>query len=89
MTLKRARFGIKMFSLRETTGYLWESCVYLGKVPNAATNIEMVSTLGKGDAVVPRLMEGLPRKASINTNSVWTIGTLLRSFFLLSFLRMR
>ena len=32
--MKRARFGIKMFSLCETSGYLWNSFVYLGKEPN-------------------------------------------------------
>ena len=29
--MKRSRFGIKMFSLCEDTGYLWNSYVYLGK----------------------------------------------------------
>ena len=28
---KRARFGIKMFSLCEVSGYLWNRFVYLGK----------------------------------------------------------
>ena len=28
------RFGIKMFSLCETSGYLWNSYVYLGKEPD-------------------------------------------------------
>ena len=49
-----------MFSLRETTGYLWNSYVYLGKEPDAvATSMEMVRRLGKSGAVIPRLMEGL------------------------------
>ena len=60
IALKRARFGINMFSLCETTGYLWNSYVYLGKVPNAvATDMEMVRRMGKSDAVIPRLLEGL------------------------------
>ena len=60
IALKRARFGIKMFSLCETTGYLWKSYLYLGKVPNAlATDMEMVRRLGKSDAVIPRPMEDL------------------------------
>ena len=60
IALKRPRFGIKMFSICETTGYLWNSYVYLGKVPNVvATDMEMVRRLGKGGAVIPRLMEEL------------------------------
>ena len=61
IALKRARFGINMFSLCETTGYLWNSYVYLSKVPNAvATDMEMVRRMpGKSDAVIPRLLEGL------------------------------
>ena len=61
--LKRARFGIKMFSLCETTGYLWNSFVYLGKEPDAAaTDVEMVRRLGKSGAVIPWLMEGFLEK---------------------------
>ena len=49
-----------MFSLCETTGYLWNSYVYLGKVAEAAaTDMEMVRKLGKSGAVISRLMEGL------------------------------
>ena len=49
-----------MFSLCETTGYLWKSYVYLSKVPTAvATDMKMVRTLGKSGAVIPRIMEGL------------------------------
>ena len=60
IALKRARFGINMFSLCETTGYLSNSYVYLGKVPNAvATDMEMVRRMGKNDAVILRLLEGL------------------------------
>ena len=61
MALERAILGIgKMFSLCETTDYLWNSYVYLGKVPEAAaTDMEMVRRLGKSGAVISRLMEGL------------------------------
>ena len=31
---KRARFGIKMFSVCEVSGYLWNSFVYVGKNAN-------------------------------------------------------
>lgn len=57
--LKRARFGIKMFSLCETTGYLWNSYVYLGKEPDAAAgDQQLIHRLGKSGAVIPRQMEG-------------------------------
>ena len=63
IALKRARFGINMFSLCETTGYLWNSYVYLGKVPNAvATDMEMVRRMAKSCAVIPRLLESLIEK---------------------------
>ena len=60
IALERAILGIKMFSLCETAGYLWNSYVYLGKVPEAAaTDMEMVRRLGKSGAVISRLMKGL------------------------------
>ena len=60
IVLERAILGIKMFSLCETTGYLWNSYVYLGKVPEAAaTDMKMFRRLGKSGAVISRLMEGL------------------------------
>lgn len=49
-----------MFSLCETTGYLWNSYVYLGKEPDAAAaDQQLIRRLGKIGAVIPRLMEGL------------------------------
>ena len=57
---KRARFGIKMFSICELSGYLWNSFVYVGK--NANKTIEeqaFVKQLGKSGTVVPKLMSGL------------------------------
>ena len=57
---KRARFGIKMFSICELSGYLWNSFVYVGK--NANETIEeqaFVKQLEKSGAVVPKLMSGL------------------------------
>lgn len=49
-----------MFSLCETTGYLWNSYVYLGKEPDAAAaDQQLICRLGKIGAVIPRLMEGL------------------------------
>lgn len=60
MPLKRARFGIKMFSLCETSGYLWNSYVYLGKEPDGQdANLQLVNRLGKRGAVIPQLMETL------------------------------
>ena len=60
VSLKRATFGIKMFSLCENSGYLWNSYVYLGKEPNwHATDRQLVNRLGSSGAVIPRLMENL------------------------------
>ena len=57
---KRARFGIKMFSLCEVSGYLWNSFVYLGKNYNPAEDeINYERELGKSGAVVPKLMSSL------------------------------
>ena len=61
--MKRARFGIKMFSLCENSGYLWNSFVYLGKEPNRNyDDPQLVRRLGKSGAVIPRLMETLLNK---------------------------
>ena len=61
--MKRARFGIKMFSLCETSGYLWNSFVYLGKEPNRnGDDPDPVRRLGKSGAVIPRLMGTLLNK---------------------------
>jgi hypothetical protein len=49
-----------MFSLCETSGYLWNSYVYLGKEPDDnLSDKALVQRLGKSGAVVPRLMEML------------------------------
>ena len=61
--MKRARFGIKMFSLCENSGYLWNSFVYMGKEPGRnKDNPQLVQRLGKSGAVIPRLMETLLNK---------------------------
>ena len=58
--LKRAHFGIKMFSLCETSGYFWNSYVYLGNEPEQhAGDRQLVNRLGVSGAVIPRLMEDL------------------------------
>ena len=57
---KRARFGIKMFSVCEVSGYLWNSFVYVGK--NAYETLEkqaFVKELGKSSAVFPKRMSDL------------------------------
>ena len=57
---KRTRFGIKMFSLCEVSGYLWNSFVYLGKNYHPTENkINYERELGKSGAVVPKLMPSL------------------------------
>ena len=53
---KRAGFGIKLFSLCENSGYLWNSYVYLGKEPDMHDR-QLVNRLGSSGAVIPRLME--------------------------------
>ena len=58
--LKRARFGIKMFRLCETSGYLWNSYIYLAKEPEQhAGDRQLANRLGVSGAVIPRLMEDL------------------------------
>ena len=59
---KRARFCIKMFSLCEVSGCLWNSFVYIGK-DSSADNDELEKELGKSGAVVPRLMQDLYGKS--------------------------
>ena len=62
---------LKMFCVCETTGYLWNSYVYLGNEPDAiATYMEMVRRLGKSGTEIPRLME-----------APLGIGTLARNVF--------
>ena len=57
---KRSRFGIKMFSLCEVSGYLWNSFVYLGKEANTSPEeAALQKELGKSGAVVPKLMSEL------------------------------
>ena len=52
-----------MFSLCETSGYLWNSFVYLGKEPNRnGDDPDLVQRLGKSGAVIPRLMGTLLNK---------------------------
>ena len=54
---KRSRFSIKLFSLCETSGYLWNSFVYLGSkgiITDERTAMEKL--LGKSAAVVPNLL---------------------------------
>ena len=45
---KRARFGIKMFSVCEVSGYFWNSFVYVGKNANETLEEQaFVKELGK------------------------------------------
>ena len=49
-----------MFSLCETSGYLWNSYEYLGKEPRAiGDDQELIRKLGKSGVVIPRLIDGL------------------------------
>ena len=77
---KISRFGKKMFSLCEVSGYLWNSFVYLGKeaiMPNEEQ--EYIKKLGKSGAVVPKLM------ADLYGNSITcmlTTGTPVKNCFI-------
>ena len=57
---KRARFGIKMFSICEDVGYLWNSFVYIGKdALETPEEQALAKQLGKSGAVIPKLMSDL------------------------------
>ena len=57
---KRSRFGIKIFSLFELSGYSWDSFVYLGKEAIMLNEEqEYIKKLGKSGVVVPKLMADL------------------------------
>ena len=59
---KRARFGIKMFSVCKVSGYLWNSFVYVGKNANETPEEQaFMKELGRSGAVVPKLMSDLYR----------------------------
>lgn len=54
---KRARFGIKFFTLCDETGYCWNSEIYVGK--NGESGEKQEPSLGKSGQVVVRLIESL------------------------------
>ena len=57
---KRSRFGIKYFSLCESTGYMWNSFVYLGKPKNISHGeSQLIKELGISGSEVPKLMSEL------------------------------
>ena len=58
----RCQFSIKYFSLCETSGYLWNSYVYLSKVNDSPGDAAYTEELGKSGAVVPKLMSELYNK---------------------------
>lgn len=55
---KRSRFGIKFFSLCDTTGYLWDSIIYVGKQTKQPSD-ELIQSLGKSGSIVIQLAEKL------------------------------
>ena len=59
---KRCRFGIKYSSLCVTSGYLWNSYIYLGKVNDSPDDAAFTEELGKSGAIVPKLMSELYNK---------------------------
>ena len=57
---KRSRFGVKLFSVCEDSGYLWNSFVYLGKNPgNDNENLEWKNRIGKTKVIVVSLAKDL------------------------------
>jgi len=59
---KRAKFGIKIFSLCDNSGYLWNSEVYTGKnkvLTRNTISAELEALVGKSGAVVLRLIQPL------------------------------
>ena len=60
---KHSRFGIKYFSLCESTGYMWNSFVYLGKPKNIShEESQLIKELGISGTVVSKLMSELYNK---------------------------
>ena len=59
---KRSRYGVKLFSLCEDSGYLWSSFVYLGKNPgNDNENLELKNRIGKTGVIAVSLAMDLFR----------------------------
>ena len=56
---KRARFGIKLFSLCEDSGYLWNSFVYLGKTTINENQHQLERRISKYGIVVTSLLSDL------------------------------
>ena len=56
---KRSRFGIKFFSLCETSGYLWNSLVYLGSKGIITEEGRAIERLLGKSAVAPKLISDL------------------------------
>ena len=53
---KHSRFGVKLLSLCENSGYLWNSFVYLGKNPgNDNENLELKNRIGKTGVILVSL----------------------------------
>ena len=56
---KRARFGIKLFSLCEDSGYLWNSFVYLGKTTINENQHHLERRISKSCVVATSLLSDL------------------------------
>ena len=56
---KRARFGIKLFSLCEDSGYLWNSFVYLGKTDINENQHQLERRISKSGVVITSLLSDL------------------------------
>ena len=79
---KRSRFGVKLFSLCEDSGYLWSSFVYLGKNPgNDNENLELKNRIGKTGVIAVSLAKdlfGLDYKLYVDS---WYTSEVLLNYF--------
>ena len=56
---KRPRFGIKLVSLCEDSGYLWNSFLYLGKTTSNGNQPQLKRRIGKSNVAVTSLLSDL------------------------------
>eukprot|EP00111_Clytia_hemisphaerica_P013537 TCONS_00039801-protein len=71
---KRARFGIKLFSLCDESGYVWSTEVYVGKNSQVVAAQEELKKLGISGQVVVRLMNPLLDKGHRPFTDNWYTG---------------
>ena len=78
---KRARFGIKIFALCETSGYMFNFIVYVGK-DHTSFDQQLVAELGKSGAVAATLMQPLLDQGYHLYVDNWYMSVVLAEYFL-------